>query len=154
MNMVISGFNAVNGLAAKLLDLLQPLALLGARAYVAWVFFKAGLSKVRDWESTLFLFEYEYQVPFISHELAAYLGTAGEIVLPVFVVLGLLGRLSAIGLSVVNIVAVISLSDIPAAALLTHIVWGCLLAAVVLFGAGKLSLDYLFARNSAHPDKY
>jgi len=34
------------------------------------------------------LFEEEYSVPFIPFELAAYLGTAGELILPVLLVLG------------------------------------------------------------------
>ena len=43
-------------------SLLEPVALLAARFYVAWAFFASGLTKLRDWESTLMLFEYEYQV--------------------------------------------------------------------------------------------
>jgi putative oxidoreductase len=41
----------------------------------------------------------------------------------------------------VNVVAVISLSEIPAAALYTHVIWGILLLQIVLFSAGKLSVD-------------
>jgi len=124
-----------------LLNYLQPFALLSARLYVAWVFFAAGLTKLRDWDSTLFLFEEEYSVPFIPFELAAYLGTAGELILPVLLVLGITSRFSALGLSVVNIVAVISLSEIAPVALYSHVIWGLLLLQIVLFSAGKLSLD-------------
>jgi len=42
----------------------SPLLLLYFRWYVAWVFLKAGLFKINDWELTLTLFEYEYAVPF------------------------------------------------------------------------------------------
>jgi len=128
---------------SQLLNYLQPLALLGARLYVAWVFFASGLTKLRDWDSTLFLFEEEYSVPFIPFELAAYLGTAGELILPVLLVLGLASRFGALGLTVVNIVAVVSLTEIAPAALYSHVIWGLLLLQVVLFGAGKLSLDNL-----------
>ncbi|WP_442871900.1 DoxX family protein [Colwellia sp. Bg11-28] len=128
---------------SQLLNYLQPLALLGARFYVAWVFFASGLTKLRDWDSTLFLFEEEYSVPFIPFELAAYLGTAGELILPVLLILGLASRFGALGLTVVNIVAVVSLTEIAPAALYSHVIWGLLLLQVVLFGAGKLSLDYL-----------
>jgi len=123
--------------------MLQPLALIAARIYVAWVFFAAGLTKLRDWDTTLFLFEEEYSVPLIPFELAAFLGTAGEILLPIILVLGLSSRLGALGLSIVNVVAVISLTEIAPAALYAHVIWGLLLLQVVLFGAGKLSLDYL-----------
>eukprot|EP01136_Pigoraptor_vietnamica_P014420 Opistho-1_new@56590 len=75
--------------AAALLDLLQPLALLVARIYVAQVFFLSGLTKLRDWETTVALFTDEYQVPLLSPELAATLGTGGELVLPVLLFLGL-----------------------------------------------------------------
>lgn len=123
-------------------DYLQPIALLAARLYVAWVFFSAGLTKLNDWESTLFLFEYEYQVPFLSHTVAAYMGTAGELVLPVLLAIGLASRISAIGLSIVNIVAVISLEEIAAAALYGHVIWGLLLVLTVVWGAGQIAADF------------
>ncbi len=128
---------------SNMINYLQPLALLAARLYVAWIFFSAGLTKLRDWDSTLFLFEEEYSVPFIPFELAAYLGTAGELILPIILVLGLASRFGALGLSIVNIVAVVSLAEIAPAALYAHIIWGLLLLQVLLFGAGKLSLDAL-----------
>jgi hypothetical protein len=59
------------------------------RIYVAWVFLKSGMHKIGDWETTLVLFEYEYQVPLLNFELAAYLATFGELVLPVFLIVGL-----------------------------------------------------------------
>lgn len=126
---------------ASLLDLLQPLAQLAARIYVAQVFFLSGLTKLRDWETTVSLFTDEYQVPLLSPELAATLGTGGELVLPVLLFLGLGGRFAALGLFVVNAVAVIALVDIPPAALQQHQFWGALLASVAIFGSGKLSLD-------------
>jgi putative oxidoreductase len=71
------------------------------------------------------------------------MGTAGELVLPVLLVLGLGGRFAALGLSVVNVVAVISLSEIAPAALQQHITWGVLLAALAIYGGGKWSIDHL-----------
>ena len=130
--------------ASSLINYLQPLALLAARFYVAWVFFAAGLTKLRDWDTTLFLFEDEYSVPLIPFELAAYLGTIGELVLPIILVLGLASRLGALGLSIINIVAVISLAEIAPAALYSHVIWGLLLMQIFLFGGGKLTIDYLF----------
>ena len=69
---------------------LSTIILLVCRVWVAYVFFNAGLTKISTWESTLFLFEYEYQVPLLPWKLAAYLGTAAELILPVFILLGLL----------------------------------------------------------------
>ena len=133
-----NGYNHI----ANIIDYLQPLVLLTARIYVAWVFFKAGLTKINDWETTLLLFEYEYEVPFISFELAAYLGTAGELILPVMIAVGLLTRFSALGLSIVNVIAVISLPDMPQAAYNLHIIWGLALLANIFWGSGKLSSDH------------
>ena len=140
MTKLITLYNSIFGK----LDLIQPIMLLTARFYVAWVFFKGGLTKLQDWESTLLLFEYEYAVPVLNFEVAAYLGTFGEIVLPILLVIGLLGRKAALGLFVVNYIAVISLEDMPAAALNDHILWGTLMLLVAVWGAGKLSLDNFF----------
>ncbi len=125
----------------RLLDALQPLAALLARLYVAQVFFLSGLTKLRDWGTTVALFTDEYKVPFLSPTVAAALGTAGELVLPVLLVLGLAGRFSALGLFVVNAVAVIALTEIAPTALQQHILWGTLLAALAIYGVGPWSVD-------------
>jgi putative oxidoreductase len=125
----------------RALDALQPLAALAARLYVAYAFFLSGLTKLRDWGTTVALFTDEYKVPFLSPEVAAAMGTAGELALPVLLVLGLGGRFAALGLSVINVVAVISLSEIAPAALQQHITWGILLAGLAIYGCGKYALD-------------
>lgn len=127
--------------AIAALDSAQPLALLAARLYVAQVFFLSGLTKLRDWDSTLALFTDEYHVPLLSPAAAAAAGTAGELVLPVLLALGLAGRFAAAGLSVVNVVAVISLAEVAPAALQQHLLWGCLLLGVLLWGPGRWALD-------------
>ncbi len=119
----------------------QSLALLGARVYVAKVFFFSGMTKLRDWDTTLALFQDEYQVPLLPPALAAYAGTAGELLLPVLLLLGLATRFAAAGLSVVNLMAVLSLAEIAPAALLGHQWWGSLLLVVLLWGAGRISVD-------------
>jgi putative oxidoreductase len=130
-----------------LLEALQPLAQLAARLYVAQAFFASGLTKLRDWDITLALFADEYHVPLLSPQVAAAMGTAGELVLPVLLVLGLAGRFASLGLSVVNVVAVISLAEIAPAALQQHMLWGSLLIGLVLWGPGRLSIDHwLFPR--------
>lgn len=132
--------------AVAALEKLQPLAQLLARLYVAKVFFLSGLTKIRDWDTTVALFQDEYHVPLLPPEAAAFMGTTGELLLPVLLVLGLGGRFAAMGLFVVNIVAVISLADIPEAALQQHVFWGSLLAALVLWGPGRFSVDHLLSR--------
>jgi putative oxidoreductase len=123
------------------LNALQPVAALLARAYVAQAFFLSGLTKIRDWDTTLALFTEEYHVPLLPPALAAVMGTAGELVLPVLLVLGLGGRFAALGLSVVNVMAVLSLSEIAPAAFSQHVLWGSLLAGLAIYGSGSFSLD-------------
>ena len=128
--------------ATRALEVLQPLAQLAARIYVGSVFFRSGLTKLRDWDITLALFADEYHVPLLNPSVAAFMGTGAELALPVLLVAGLFGRFAAAGLSVLNVVAVLSLADVPEAALQGHIFWGSLLAALLLWGPGRLSIDY------------
>jgi putative oxidoreductase len=123
------------------LEMLQPLAQLGARLYVAQAFFLSGLTKIHDWETTIALFTDEYKVPLLPPMAAAIAGTTGELVLPVLLLLGLAGRFAALGLSVMNVVAVISLAEIAPAALQQHVFWGSLLVGLALWGPGGWSLD-------------
>lgn len=125
----------------RLLDHLQPPAALLARLYLAQVFFLSGLTKLRDWDTTLLLFTEEYQVPLLSPAVAALLGTGGELLLPALLLPGLLTRFAALGLFVVNAVAVLSLPEIAPAALQQHILWGTLAAALAIFGPRCWSVD-------------
>ena len=74
---------------------LTPMFGLGIRGYLAWVFFRSGLTKIQSWDSTLWLFENEYSVPYLAPELAAWMATATELTLPVFILLGLGSRVAA-----------------------------------------------------------
>ena len=141
--MLFSIYHKLEVSLAKL-DILHHVTSLAGRIYVAKVFFVAGLLKIKDWETTLFLFEEEYQVPVLSPTVAAYLGTLGELCLPILLFLGLSSRFAALGLSVVNIIAVISLEDIAAAALYLHVIWGVLLLQIAIYGPGFASFDHFF----------
>lgn len=127
---------------------LQSLALLAARLYVAKVFFDSGLTKLRDWSSTLALFNDYYQVPLLPPTLAAYMGTAGELAIPVLLVLGLAGRFAGVGLFVVNLMAALSLpaDDLSAAGLAQHMLWGMLAVVIALWGSGRWSVDRFIQR--------
>ncbi len=121
--------------------LTQPLLSLAARLYVAQVFLASAMTKLSSWDNTLFLFQEEYHVPLLPPEVAAYLGTGGELCLPLLLVPGLMGRFAALGLFVVNVVAALSLSDIAPAALMQHIYWGSLLLWLAVAGPGFFSVD-------------
>ena len=122
---------------------LQPAAQLLARWFVAGVFFRSGLTKLRDWDTTVALFMDEYHVPLLDPTVAAWLATGAELALPALLLCGLGGRLAAMGLFVLNVVAVLSVPEMPEAALQGHVFWGSLLAALVLWGPGRWSLDAL-----------
>ena len=133
-------------LGSRKLELLSPLLDLALRIWVAKVFFQSGLVKIQSWESTLMLFEYEYQVPVLSPTLAAWLATGAELLLPVLLFTGLLSRPAALALFILNIVAVISYPDISPAGVKDHIIWGIMLAVTLIHGPGRLSLDYFLFR--------
>ena len=113
----------VVSLTQRAIDLAQnwltPTFDLALRLYVANVFFSSGWQKLSDWESTVALFQYEYHVPLLPPVLAAAMGAAGELSLPILLVAGLFTRIGAAGLFVVNLVAVLAalgmISDAPGA---------------------------------------
>lgn len=125
---------------------LTPWFDLGIRLYVAEIFFRSGWLKISDWDTTLQLFQSEYQVPLLSPQIAAILGTAGELGLPVLLALGLAGRFGAAGLSVVNLVAVLSFPEISDLGRQDHVLWAALLLVTVFHGPGRFSLDCLLKR--------
>ena len=146
----------LDGWAAAAVAPLQSVFLLALRVHVAWQFLKSGWLKARDWESTLYLFEEEYRVPVLSPAVAAVLGTAGELVFPVLLILGLLTRYAALGLSLVNVLAVVAYAHVLLgegfeAALGQHWLWGLMLATVLLFGGGRLSVDAVLAGRARAP---
>lgn len=134
------------GPIVKGLDFLSPLVDLGVRLWVANVFWKSGLTKIANWDATVWLFTNEYHVPLLSPEVAAAAGTFTELLFPVLLVLGLGGRFAAFVLFVFNIIAVISYPDLNAVGLKDHIYWGILLLVTLAHGPGKLSVDYVLRR--------
>jgi putative oxidoreductase len=135
-------------LLERLLDPLQPLFLLLTRWYVSWQFLKSGWIKVTSWDSTLALFRDEYHVPLLPPVVAAVTGAFGELFFPVLLVLGIGGRIGPLGLFAVNLMAVVSYSQVLLAegfeaALAQHVLWGFMLALLAVFGNGPWSLDRL-----------
>lgn len=129
--------------------LATPLAF-GLRIYIADVFLKSGWLKLQSFDNTLYLFREEYHVPLLPPEVAAVAGTAGELVFGLLVLLGLVGRASALGLFSVNLMAVIAyrhvlLAEGFEAALGDHWLWGTMLAVLVVHGPDSWSLDRLWA---------
>ena len=128
------------------LSVASPAIDLVLRIWVGMAFFRSGLTKIGSWDATLGLFENEYHVPLLPPHLAAYLGTAAELGLPVLLILGLGGRLAAAALFIFNIVAVVSYPDLGAVGLKDHQVWGLMLLVTLLHGPGRLSIDHLIRK--------
>jgi putative oxidoreductase len=122
---------------------------LGIRLYVAEVFFRSGLLKIGHWSGTLYLFENEYHVPLLPPEVAAWVGTFGELAFPPLLALGLASRFAALSLTFVNLMAVVSYWHILGkneAALMQHVFWGTLLLVTLCHGPGRISLDHWLKR--------
>jgi putative oxidoreductase len=128
--------------AARWPEWLAPVFDLALRLWLANAFFKSGLTKIKNWDSTLYLFSDVYQVPLLNPDVAAYLATGAELGLPVLLVLGLLTRFAAAGLFILNGVAVISYySELSDAGLLQHEMWGMGLLVLLTLSRSPLALD-------------
>ena len=127
--------------ASHLPEYLAPIMDIGLRLYLANVFFKSGLTKVQSWDSTLYLFHDVYAVPLLPPDVAAYLATSAELGLSTLLVLGLFGRFAAAGLSILNVVAVISYADLSEAGFNQHISWGILLGVLLVMSRWQWSVD-------------
>ena len=125
------------------------------RLYLLKIFFQSGLTKIQSWQSTLDLFAYEYSVPLLPPEIAAYMATAGELILPVLLLFGLMTRPAAIGLFILNAVAAYaySLTDFyNIVGMMDHILWGAMILVYVLYGPSPLSIDNWLSKKSNNPD--
>lgn len=139
---------------ARGLDTLKSPLLLATRLWVSWQFLKSGWLKLTTWDVTLELFRSEYHVPVLPPVAAAVAGTFGELFFSSLLVLGLFTRFGALGLSAVNAFAVISYWQVLGAegyeaALGQHILWGYMLAVIVVFGGGSVSIDTQLGRTRA-----
>ena len=131
---------------------LESYWLLAIRLYMANVFLASGWSKLQnalngDWSSTVYLFQEIHPVPVLPAELAAIMGTGGELVFGGLLLVGLLGRYAALGL--IGVTLVIELAwrmQEETSYTAQHLSWALLLAAVWIRGAGCLSLDKLLMR--------
>lgn len=166
--------SATGGTMARLATLLQgihramgrlPNTLLAfiARFSIAAVFWKSGQTKIeglaidivsgeftlglpRLSDNAVFLFKEEYKLPILSPELGAAMAALGEHILPIFILLGLATRLSALGL--LGMTMVIQLFVYPDA-YATHGTWAAVLLYLMVHGPGKLSIDAWIASRQA-----
>lgn len=144
---------AIHAAVTATLDRLgTPVLDLIVRIMIGLVFFRSGLQKLQDWESTVFLFAEDYKVPVLAPELAAALGTFNELVMPLLLFVGLAARLAALPLIGMTLVIQFVLGSAnPAFDKIEHFYWLILLATIVVRGPGKLSIDHLIRHKFARP---
>ncbi|MBK8283758.1 MAG: DoxX family protein [Ahniella sp.] len=127
----------------------ESLLLLGSRLFPAALFWQSGQTKVEGWalnDSALYLFQEEYQLPFLDPNLAAHLAAISEHLFPLLLVLGLATRFSALAL--LGMTLIIQCLVYPDA-WPTHGTWAMLFLWLVIRGPGWFSLDHLFVRAMA-----
>lgn len=135
---MLTSLQRLNGLGNAIPYSLIALA---ARIFPAAVFWYSARTKVDGLtitDSTYFLFENEYALPFIPYELAAVLATLAEHAFSVLLVLGLFTRLSA--LSLLAMTMVIQIFVYPQA-WPTHGIWAACFLLLIARGPGRFSLD-------------
>lgn len=150
VNIMKSLIESLNQLCSKIPE---DIIALVARIAVGLVFWRSAQTKIdgstilgQKWQffnvsdSTFTLFEYEYELPIIPSDIAAYLATYSEFFLGGAIILGLFTRLSAIAL--LGMTLVIQIFVYPDA-WPTHIMWLVPLLYLIKHGGGKASVDSL-----------
>lgn len=135
-----AAFSGLAAIASRALP--SSLLLLVARLGIASIFFYSGRTKVEGFltitDSARDLFQTEYRLPLLPPEVAVYLATYAEHLLPLLLVLGLFTRCAALGLLVMTLV--IEIFVYPDA-WPTHLSWAAIVLPLIAYGAGRLSLD-------------
>ncbi len=137
--------------AVRLFDLIPSFAYeLAMRVSIALVFWTSARTKVEGVltlkPSTFFLFEYEYALPLIPHNIAAYMATYAEHFFPILIVLGFATRFGAAAL--LGMTLVIQIFVYPGAWSL-HLLWAGVLLYLVARGPGIVSIDHLIKQRFA-----
>jgi len=124
-------------------DFLNPLASVAIRLWIANIFWKSGLTKISNWDSTIILFANEYKVPFLPAEAAACLATAVELSAPVLLVIGLAARVAAVPLLFMTAIIEFTYQSHH-----DHVIWAIFLGLILLQGPGRFSWDYFIRQKS------
>lgn len=131
-------------------DWLISLVLIAPRLWLGMIFWNAGQARLTNWNSQEFLFTHFHAVPVVPPSIAALLTTAGELVLPVLLVVGLLGRLGALGLFVMTFTiqflvfqSETGINDFGATPVTNpeHYLWMAAALLMVITGPGRISVD-------------
>ncbi|HQR52923.1 MAG TPA: NAD(P)/FAD-dependent oxidoreductase, partial [Burkholderiales bacterium] len=111
------------------------------RLWLAQGFFVSGVLKLANWDTALYLAEFEYPVSWLAPTTAAVVGVTVELAGATLLALGLATRLGAAALLALALVI-----QLEYRALDVHLLWVALLGWYVCFGAGAVSLDRAVSR--------
>jgi putative oxidoreductase len=128
------------------------LAQLLLRLALAVPFWRSGTQKwdgflqLNDVAVLLFSSEFKLHLPggpypFPAPGAVAFISGSAEIALPILLVLGLASRLAAFGFLVMTLVIQLTVPD----GWPVHISWAAIALAIMAWGPGRISLDYLVA---------
>ena len=120
------------------------------RLAVAGVFFRAGLTKVASWGSTVALFRDQYRVPLLPPEVAAVMAATFEVGCSLLLIVGFATRLATLPL--LGMILTIQLFVYPQA-WPEHLVWTSILLFLLTRGAGPISVDRVISRVISGPDR-
>ncbi|WP_295526466.1 DoxX family protein [Novosphingobium sp. Chol11] len=139
-------YHRLAALAGRILP--DAVLLLVARLGIAAVFFQSARTKVEGLltitDSTYYLFETDYKLPFVAPNIAAHMATYSEHLFPIMLVLGFGSRFAALGLlGMTTVIEVFVYPDAWA----THLSWAGLLLPIIAKGGGAFSLDRLLRRD-------
>lgn len=106
-----------------------------------------GFLQLNDTAVTLFTDEFMLHLPggpypFPAPAVMAFLSGCGEIILPVLLVLGFASRFAALGLLFMTAVVELTVPD----GWPIHITWAAMAFAIMAWGPGRISIDYLLRR--------
>ena len=133
----------------------MSLTLFASRVGIGMVFLTSAKTKVVEWslidaltfnltlaDSTFMLFEYEYAVPLLPIDVAAYMATYAESILPLLFI-GLFTRFAALGLFGMTLVIQIFVYPVNWA---EHLFWAGALMLIMARGPGMISVEHWLGR--------
>ena len=106
-----------------------------------------GFLRLNDTAVTLFTDEFMLHLPggpypFPAPAVMAFLSGCAEITFPILLVLGFATRIAALGLLFMTLVVELTVPD----GWPIHITWAAMALAIMAWGPGRVSLDYLIRR--------
>lgn len=117
---------------------------LAMRIAIGMVFWQSARTKVEGVltlkQSTFFLFQYEYDLPIIPADIAAYMATYAETGFALLLIIGLATRFAAASLLVMTLVIQ---TFVYPDAWVVHLSWMAILTYLMARGGGIFSADHL-----------